>query len=88
MATRKIFSDKNVSKMTDIELLKEAKEALINRDAVKCYNSGDKICQCTLCNIDNYLKERIELPEINTFHSNCIPCELRKYYVRIKNLPF
>ena len=34
------------------ELLNECKEALINRDAVKCYNSGHEICQCTLCKIN------------------------------------
>jgi len=50
--------------MTDIEILKEAKEALINRDAIKCYDSGDNSCECTLCKIDKYLKEKTELMKI------------------------
>jgi len=44
--------------MTDIEILKEAKEALINRDAVRCYDSGNKICNCTLCKISRYITEK------------------------------
>lgn len=73
--------------MTDIEILKQAKEALINRDAVKCYDSGNKECRCTLCEIDRYIESNIELPEKSSFHSDCIPCVLYKYYIKVKNLP-
>ena len=44
--------------MTATEILKQAKEALINRDAVRCYNSGDEECRCTLCEIDKYIREQ------------------------------
>jgi hypothetical protein len=50
--------------MTDIEILTQAKEALINRDAVKCYDSGDKVCHCTLCEIDRYIKDKIKINEM------------------------
>jgi hypothetical protein len=50
----------NNLQMKDIEILKEAKEALINRDAVKCYDSGDKICNCILCKIDRYIENKIK----------------------------
>ena len=39
------------------DLLKECKQALLNRDAVRCYESGHNPCQCTLCKIDRYLEE-------------------------------
>lgn len=38
-----------------IDLLIECKEALINRDAIKCYDSGEYPCKCTLCKINEYL---------------------------------
>lgn len=40
-----------------IELIKECKEALINRDAVTCYESGHSPCECTLCRIDRWLAD-------------------------------
>lgn len=40
-----------------IQLLLEAKQALINRDAVKCYDSGEHPCNCTLCKIDRFVEQ-------------------------------
>lgn len=42
---------------TYIDLLREVKAALINRDAVHCYNSGTFPCNCTLCKIDREIKK-------------------------------
>lgn len=39
------------------QLLIEANEALIRRDAVQCYESGHVPCQCTLCKIKRYLND-------------------------------
>ena len=50
---------RNKLKMTATEILKQAKEALINRDAVRCYNSGDEECRCTLCEIDRYIESEL-----------------------------
>lgn len=46
-----------------INLLLECKQALINRDAIKCYNSGTYPCECTICKIDDFIikKSTIEL---------------------------
>lgn len=41
-----------------IQLLLEAKQALINRDAVKCYDSGEHPCNCTLCKIDRFVNDK------------------------------
>lgn len=43
------------------ELLREAKAALINRDAVQCYVSGTTPCECTICKINRMLTES-EIP--------------------------
>jgi len=49
--------------MTDIKLLTQAREALINKDAVECYDSGTEICTCTLCEISRYITTRERLTE-------------------------
>lgn len=38
-----------------INLLLECKEALFNVNAVKCYDSGDFPCECTMCKINNFI---------------------------------
>ncbi len=38
-----------------LKLLQEARQALFNRDAIKCYDSGESPCNCTMCKIDTYL---------------------------------
>lgn len=43
------------------QLLLEAKQALINRDAVKCYDSGEHPCNCTLCKIDRFVEKNNKL---------------------------
>lgn len=39
-------------------LLEDARQALINRDAVRCYDSNDDPCGCTICKIDRVIKNK------------------------------
>lgn len=51
------FREEKRMKQEAILLLKESKQALINRDAVACYNSGTFPCVCTLCKIERFLNK-------------------------------
>ena len=53
-----------------IEILTECKQALINRDAVLCYNSGHNQCKCTLCKIDILINKLNKYENRNTTRIN------------------
>lgn len=72
--------------MTAIELLKECKEALINRDAVKCYDSGEHPCNCTLCKIERFIGENNSEGCDHHFmppYWNCEFCGISKHQLTI-----